>query len=39
LLLPFRTWVGTHFEFKQRDAEKAAAERPPGKDPKWEGIV
>jgi hypothetical protein len=32
----WQTWVRNHFKFK---AEKAAAERPPGKDPKWEGIV
>jgi hypothetical protein len=31
----WRTWVLRHFKFK---AEKAA-ERPPGRDPDWEGIV
>jgi len=33
----WRTWVLNHFKFKQRDAEKAAAERPARKDP--EGLV
>jgi hypothetical protein len=35
----WRTWVIKRLEFDQRDAEKAAAERPAGRGSEWEGIV
>jgi hypothetical protein len=35
----WRTWVSNHFKFKQRDAQKAAAERSTGRGSEWEGIV